>query len=283
MLYYPLPISKVSEWPGPRDGGSWWHYGTDFAVPVGTPLMAAFDGVVVFAGGDGASGWINGVKANGEGLTVDIQRADGLIARYGHLSSYTVRVGDRVKAGQIICKSGNTGYTTGPHCHWELRWDRAWSAGAWADPRKLGAVEFKKQSRTKEIKVKHSPYTYRKARPIKPEERLYLVNSAGKKQNCAGGTGPNALAAHVYGDGFAEGDILELRYEWYTKKTKKPSAHYSDRVIADRAGMIRATRTFLRPVDAGVEVHLSVYASSTNKKVGTISLLDSDAYLFTAV
>lgn len=139
QLYYPLDTELVSEWPGPRDGGEWWHYGTDFAVPVDTPLHAAFDGVVVFAGGDGAFGQINGVWANGEGLTVDIQRADGLVARYGHLNRIDVRHGQRVTAGQVIGLSGNTGFTTGPHCHWELRWDRAWSAGAWADPRKLGA------------------------------------------------------------------------------------------------------------------------------------------------
>lgn len=136
-LYYPLALDQVSEWPGDR--GGWWHYGTDFAVPVNTPLKASFDGEVVFAGGDGASGQINGVWANGEGLTVDILRADGLRARYGHLNRIDVHIGQKVKAGQVIGLSGNTGYTTGPHCHWELRWDSAWSGGAWVDPRKLGA------------------------------------------------------------------------------------------------------------------------------------------------
>lgn len=138
QLYYPLDPALVSEWPGDR--GGWWHYGTDFAVPVGTPLAASFDGQVVFAGGDGASGQINGIYANGEGLTVDIRRADGLIARYGHLSRIDVVYGQWVVAGQNVGLSGNTGYTTGPHCHWELRWDRAWNGGAWADPRVLGAA-----------------------------------------------------------------------------------------------------------------------------------------------
>lgn len=139
-IYYPLSTRLVSEWPGDR--GGWYHYGTDFAVPVNTPLVASFDGTVVFAGGDGASGQINGVWANGEGLTVDIIRPDGLRARYGHMNSIAVRLGQHVKAGQYIGMSGNTGYTTGPHCHWELRWDAAWSGGAWADPRKLGAKEI---------------------------------------------------------------------------------------------------------------------------------------------
>ncbi|QIK62332.1 M23 family metallopeptidase [Leucobacter viscericola] len=146
QLYYPLDPALVSEWPGPRDGGSWWHYGTDFAVGVGTPLAASFDGQVVFAGGDGARGQINGVWANGEGLTVDIRRSDGLIARYGHLSRIDVQYGQWVTAGQIIGLSGNTGYTTGPHCHWELRWDRAWSGGAWAHPHDLGAIALPKHA-----------------------------------------------------------------------------------------------------------------------------------------
>lgn len=144
QLYYPLPVSKVTEWPGPRDGGSWYHYGTDFGVPVNTPLVACFDGEIVFAGGDGAHGSINGVVANGEGLTVDIRRKDGLIARYGHMNKIQVKVGQKVRAGDRIGLSGNTGYTTGPHCHWELRFDRLWSGGAWRDPRKLGAKALPK-------------------------------------------------------------------------------------------------------------------------------------------
>lgn len=140
QLYYPLKLSLVTEWPGDR--GGWYHYGTDFGVPVNTPLRASFDGEIVFAGGDGASGQINGVWANGEGLTVDIKRTDGLIARYGHMNRIDVRVGQQVKAGQVIGLSGNTGFTTGPHTHWELRWDRAWSGGLWVDPRRMGAIEF---------------------------------------------------------------------------------------------------------------------------------------------
>ena len=141
-IFYPLDPKLVTEWPGPRDGGSWWHYGTDFGVPVNTALKACFDGEVVFAGGDGATGVMNGVRANGEGLTVGILRDDGLLARYGHMNRIDVREGQQVKAGGYIGLSGNTGFTTGPHCHWELRWDRAWSGGAWVDPRTLKPKTF---------------------------------------------------------------------------------------------------------------------------------------------
>lgn len=139
-IHYPLDTALVTEWPGDRGGGN-WHYGTDFKVPVGTPLVAAVDGVIVFAGGDGASGELyagSDIWANGEALVIDIRRRDGLIVRYAHLSQIDVHVGQTVKTGQHIGLSGNTGWTTGPHLHWELRWDRAWSGGAWTDPRRLG-------------------------------------------------------------------------------------------------------------------------------------------------
>lgn len=187
QLYYPLDPSLVSEWPGPRDGGSWWHYGTDFAVGVGTPLAASFDGQVVFAGGDGASGQINGVWANGEGLTVDIRRADGLIARYGHLSRIDVQYGQWVTAGQIIGLSGNTGYTNGPHCHWELRWDRAWSGGAWAHPHNLGATALPKHAAPAKPATAATPAVPKPPRRSKKMLMCYYpeapwTDSNGKKQ-----------------------------------------------------------------------------------------------------
>lgn len=126
----------------------------------------------------------------------------------------------------------------------------------------------------------HKPY--RKTRNIKPKERLYLVNAKGAKENVVGGVGPYTLTAHLYGDGFAPGDILELRYDWYDTKTKKTSPHYLHRVEADKHGMIRENATFQRAVPAGSAVYLSVYAGQANKKTGTVFVLDSDAYLHTA-
>lgn len=137
-IYWPLPTDKVTGWPGSYIG----HVGTDFGVPIGTPVPACFAGTVVFVGGDGASGTMNGVRANGEGKTIDIRRADGLIARYGHLNGYNVAVGQRVNAGDVLGYSGNTGFSTGPHLHWELRWDRLWSGGRWVDPRTLNPQPF---------------------------------------------------------------------------------------------------------------------------------------------
>ncbi len=86
------------------------HKGIDIAAPVGTPIVAAADGVVV------VSGWDSG----GFGNRVDIQHADGTRTLYGHNSRLLVAVGQQVKQGQQISAMGSTGHSTGPHLHFEL-------------------------------------------------------------------------------------------------------------------------------------------------------------------
>ncbi len=93
--------------------GSRWgrlHAGLDFGVPVGTPVRAATDAVVVSVAYD----------AGGNGTHLTLQLADGTTAVYGHLSQALVTAGP-VTAGQVIGLSGNTGHSTGPHLHFELR------------------------------------------------------------------------------------------------------------------------------------------------------------------
>lgn len=137
-IYWPFPPSLVREWPGTRPAGMAPHWGTDFAVDAGTPVPATSDGVIVYAGDDGLGGY-----------TIDLLRDDGLLQRFGHLTwgSGRVKVGQRVKAGEIIALSGYSGAVipkgpNGAHLHWELRWDRAWSAGRWVDPRTLHPSGF---------------------------------------------------------------------------------------------------------------------------------------------
>lgn len=124
----------------------------------------------------------------------------------------------------------------------------------------------------------------RESRVIKPKERLWLTHSSGehkgKKQNCGGKPGEYIITGHVYGDGFAPGDILELRYTWEDSKTGKESHHYLERLEADRHGMIRASCTFQRRLANGYRIYASVYAGSANKKNGRVTLLDSDAMQF---
>jgi GH25 family lysozyme M1 (1,4-beta-N-acetylmuramidase) len=97
------------------------HTGLDAALPIGTPLRAEADGIVTF------EGWAN-INNNpywltdGGGICLAIDFGDGKPASIkGHLSSTFVSVNDRVKQGQIVAESGNTGkWTTGPHCHEEF-------------------------------------------------------------------------------------------------------------------------------------------------------------------
>lgn len=99
------------------------HTGTDFGVPCGTPVYATADGTVISAGPGGGDG--NRVVID-HGI---ISGAD-LATTYNHLSSFVVR-GGSVKRGQLIAYSGNTGYSTGCHLHFETL-----ENGAFVDPRK---------------------------------------------------------------------------------------------------------------------------------------------------
>lgn len=86
------------------------HNGLDFGVPVGTPIKATMDGKVVHAG------WNN----QGYGNLVIVENGP-YRTYYAHLSSIPVSVGDAVTSGATIGLSGNTGNSTGPHLHYEIR------------------------------------------------------------------------------------------------------------------------------------------------------------------
>lgn len=98
-------------WRGsPWGRGSDWHPGIDIANSTGTPIVATAAGEVVY------SGWYSGY-----GNMVQIDHGDGVITVYGHNSENVVQVGQVVKKGQIIAYMGSTGYSTGPHVHYEVR------------------------------------------------------------------------------------------------------------------------------------------------------------------
>jgi murein DD-endopeptidase MepM/ murein hydrolase activator NlpD len=85
------------------------HFGLDLAASLGTPILAASDGVVLKAG-----------PASGFGNAVYIQDAEGNVHIYGHMRYYDVGAGQIVHAGDQIATVGNEGYSTGPHLHWEI-------------------------------------------------------------------------------------------------------------------------------------------------------------------
>ena len=86
-----------------------FHPGVDLAISLGTPVRATASGTVVFSG-----------NKNGYGETIIISHGYGFQTLYGHNSALLAKVGDKVAKGQIISKVGSTGYSTGPHCHYEV-------------------------------------------------------------------------------------------------------------------------------------------------------------------
>ena len=105
---FPLPGAKVISPYGKRDGRM--HTGVDLKTKAKDKIYAAFDGEVVFS-----------EKFSGYGKLVRIRHANGLETYYAHNSKNLVKVGQRVKAGQVIALTGQTGRATTPHLHFETR------------------------------------------------------------------------------------------------------------------------------------------------------------------
>lgn len=109
---YPLPLTsgsyRISSRFGARSLG--YHKGVDLAAPIGTPIYASRAGTVTYSG-----------SASGYGLVIYLDHGGGVQTRYGHCSKLLVKSGARVQAGQLIALVGNTGRSTGPHCHFEVR------------------------------------------------------------------------------------------------------------------------------------------------------------------
>nr|PZN37257.1 MAG: hypothetical protein DIU70_12990 [Bacillota bacterium] len=109
----PVPGEITSDYGwrrSPISGRRHWHGGIDIAANYGDPVRATADGVVVFAG------WLQG----GYGWTVKIDHGYGFQTLYAHNQRLLVRVGDRVRRGDVIARVGSSGASTGPHVHYEV-------------------------------------------------------------------------------------------------------------------------------------------------------------------
>ncbi len=136
----PIPKAKVASSASTTRAGSWvwpvagdnyisqyfWsgHHAIDIAAAYGTPVVAAVGGTVVFAG------WRS---YTGGGNVIWVMDGTKLYTTYNHLSSWSVRVGQRVSAGQVIGHIGATGEATGPHLHFEVWLGYPWALGTTVD------------------------------------------------------------------------------------------------------------------------------------------------------
>jgi murein DD-endopeptidase MepM/ murein hydrolase activator NlpD len=154
FLRAPLDFTRISSGFNPRRlhpilGTVRAHKGTDYAAPTGTPIWAAGDGVVKFAG-----------RKGGYGNVVMIDHGRGISTVYGHMSRFgkSLRTGRRVKQGDVIGYVGSTGAATGPHLHYEYLVN-----GAHKDPQTIPlprtevpaqyVAEFRRQSETAMAKL----------------------------------------------------------------------------------------------------------------------------------
>ncbi|GAA3509927.1 hypothetical protein GCM10022234_00050 [Aeromicrobium panaciterrae] len=142
------PYGKKGDW------AAGYHPGVDFLCPVGTPLKAPADSTIIYAGTRSPWGTAYGTCVIGE------TKVNGARYRWitAHMSSTSVKAGQRVKLGAALGKSGNTGRTTGPHCHFEVRhspfgyWDHL-------NPKVV-------------LDVKAAPSV-----PVTPEDQIYIVTA----------------------------------------------------------------------------------------------------------
>jgi murein DD-endopeptidase MepM/ murein hydrolase activator NlpD len=112
------PLKKGDGWvasrfgyrKSPFTGRKQFHPGLDIAAPKGTPILATADGVVSFAKKKGLMGNM-----------LVINHGYGMVTRYGHIDKFIKKRGDKVKRGEVIATVGNTGRSTGPHVHYEVR------------------------------------------------------------------------------------------------------------------------------------------------------------------
>ena len=129
---YVLPLQMAGWRIDQGFGGSFSHddeqnrYALDLAAPIGTPVLAARDGVVMQVESDFARAGLNRERYAGRANMVRILHDDGTMGLYAHLdvAGVRVRTGERVRAGQVIARSGNTGFTTGPHLHFAVQVNR---------------------------------------------------------------------------------------------------------------------------------------------------------------
>lgn len=147
---------------GPRWGH--FHHGVDLALPMGEPVFAVFNGVIKLS-----------MYGKGYGNYVIIKHDNGLETLYAHLSKRSVKAGQRVKAGQMIGAVGSTGYSTGPHLHFEVHYQ-----GYTLNPMLL--YDFKNPNQLRGDKFFIKPHHFRHYGNATPKKG-YLFHEVGQNES----------------------------------------------------------------------------------------------------
>lgn len=230
MVTHPMKQGtyQVSSGYGPRWGT--FHAGLDFAAPIGTPIYAAADGVVV----EGRERY--NVSGFGSWIWLDCQESVGKDFIYGHVKhdGILVKAGDRVRAGQQIGVVGNEGQSTGPHLHFET----------WGSPGRLGGAH-----------QDPAPYLANAAQPGEA-----VARPVGKQGGTLHGVD---LSEHQDGMSLkraaSEGiDFAIIRTTDGTHRDRCYRSHLED---AEAAGLVTAAYHFLRNPSEGTTVAQQVQAS----------------------
>jgi murein DD-endopeptidase MepM/ murein hydrolase activator NlpD len=184
-LSIPAVITSVFGWRvHPISGESRFHSGTDIGADEGTPVLAAFAGKVQLADFMG-----------GYGLTVVLQHNKGKEETlYGHLSELFVKPGETVKQGEVIGRVGSTGFSTGPHLHFEFRQQSA--DGSWITMDPGQALEFSLAKFITNLQTAQSKKPLTQV-AVDPLQRLKVVLQEAKQAQLAKKNLQNGDSARV--------------------------------------------------------------------------------------
>lgn len=161
----PLDNYRVSSQYGYRPRFRRMHLGIDLAIPVGDTVRCAFDGKVRIVRNEG--------RRKGYGLYVVVRHDNGMETVYGHLSKFLVEPNQRVRAGEPLALSGNTGRSTGPHLHFETRY-----LGLAINP--MAIIDFDNHVVHKDI-FTFDKVSYEKSRNYAPAKKTATRKKATRK------------------------------------------------------------------------------------------------------
>ncbi|HGL9148735.1 TPA: peptidoglycan DD-metalloendopeptidase family protein [Neisseria gonorrhoeae] len=238
MPCYPMKQDtyRISSGYGARWGA--FHAGLDFAAPLGTPIYAVADGVIV-QGADRAPGSVSGF---GNWVWQDSQKECGKDFIYGHMRHHEiyVRAGQRVKAGQLIARVGSEGQSTGAHLHFEV----------WGSPGRMGG---RHENPANWLKGKPHPGGVAPAPKPKPQNKGGNMGTTYGVDVSSHQNGMSLKQAAAEGIAFA---IIRT-----TDGTYKDRCYQSHLADAESAGLVTAAYHYLRNPNEGTSVAQQVQAS----------------------